>query len=672
MLKTFRFVVCILLVNGVVIAGDQSAGWTPEYMMQFKRVGATDISPDGRWIAYTVSEPRMDGEQSDFLTHIHVTNADGTEQFQLTRGDESASNPQWSPGGNYIAFTSSRGGSGNQIWRIRFRGGEAERLTDLEGGVSSFAWSPDGSVIAFTRTDPETEEQKKRKRERRDVNVVDTDFRYAHLYTVAVEKNENGERPVQRLTAGDFHVGNFDWSPDGKHIAFDHRPTPRINDWVLTSVSVVPSDSGEVRLLVDQGGMDSNPKFSPDGKTIAFVSDGGAARWPRAFDIHTISFDGSNLKKLSETFDRQPNLVRWSNDGRRIFYTETHRTSPRLFSIPAGGGNYEIVTTGRGVYRGVSFNNDATVMAAIHENFDVPPDVVISNVRRFQPRRLTDVNKGFQKFPMGRGEVITYTSPDGLEIESPLIYPVNYEEGGRYPLILMVHGGPAGVYLETYSASSGTYPLQAFAEEGYFVLRPNFRGSSGYGKEFRFANVADWGFGDYEDLMAGVDYLIERDKVHPDSLAILGWSYGGFMTSFAVTRTDRFRAAVVGAGVTNLVSMTGTSDIPGFLPDYFEAELWENYERFIRHSAMFRVEHVTTPTLILHPEEDVRVPPSQGWELYHALNRRGIDTQLVLYPRQPHGLREPKFIQDAGERQIEWLNKHIRGKKEDDPEVAAE
>jgi len=644
------------------IAGMDSRGWTPEYMMQFKRVGSTQISPDGQWVAYTVSEARMEGEKSDFLTHIHITSTDGREQFQLTRGYESARNPQWSSDGNYIAFLSPRDSDGNQIWLIRLRGGEAERITDIDGGVNNFSWSPDGRRIAFTRTDPLTDEQKQRLRERRDVIVVDTEFRYSHLYTVAVKKKNDGERPVKRLTKGEFHVGNFDWSPDGKYIVFDHQPTPRVNDWVLTSISVVPSDSGQVRLLIDQGGMDANPKFSPDGQWVAFASDGGIARWPRAFDLHVISFDGVRLRKLPETFDRQPSLLAWSNDGSRLFYTESHRTSFRLFSIPVDQGSYEIITTGSGVYSGISLNNNATILAAIHENFDVPPDVVVSPVRRFDPKRLTNVNAGFQKFPMGKGKVITYTSPDGLEIESPLIFPVNFEEGRRYPLILMVHGGPAGVYRETYSAASSTYPLQAFAQEGYFVLRPNFRGSSGYGKEFRFANIADWGFGDYEDLMAGVDYLIERGMVHPDSLAILGWSYGGFMTAFAITRTNRFKAAVVGAGVTNLVSMTGTSDIPGFLPDYFEAELWENYERYIRHSPMFHVENITTPTLILHPKEDIRVPPSQGWELYTALSRRGVETQLVLYPREPHVLLEPKFIQDAGERQIRWLNKHIRGK----------
>lgn len=634
-------------------------------MIQFKRVGTTEISPDGKWIAYTVSEPLMEGEKSEYLTHIHIVNDDGTVKFQLTRGDKSATSPRWSPDGEYIAFTSTREGDRTQIWKIRFRGGEAERLTDVRGGIRSFQWSPDGNYIAFTMSEPPTEEQEKARRERRDVHVVDEEFRYSHLYTIPVRKDEASKREVQRLTGGDFNIGNFDWSPDGKWIVFDHQPTPKVNDWVQADISFVPADSGEVRLLVDQGGMDSNPFFSPDGMTIAFVSDGGLSRWPRAFDLYTIPFEeNGSPERLAETFDRQPALIGWSADGRHLYFAETQRTSRRLFSIPADGGTYRAITTGNGIFGGYSINKNGRILSAVHQDFDTPPDVIVSRLDRFSPKRLTEVNKGFETFPKGKAEVITYSSTDGFEIEAPLIYPVDYKPDRRYPLILMVHGGPAGVYLETYTAASGTYPLQAFAAEGYFVLRPNFRGSSGYGKEFRFANIADWGFGDFEDLMAGVDYLIDRGMVHADSLAIMGWSYGGFMSSFAITRTDRFKASVVGAGVTNLVSMTGTSDIPGFLPDYFEAELWEDYELYMKHSAMFNVENINTPTLILHPEEDVRVPPSQGWELYHALTRRGIDTQLVLYPRQPHGLREPKFIVDAGQRHIDWLQKYVRGKEE--------
>lgn len=654
------FILFFLFVHNNIFAGDGPGRWTPEYMMQFKRVANPEISPDGKWIAYTVSEPRMNGERSDFLTHIHITSADGEVQYQLTRGMESAIQPQWSPDGAYIAFLSTRGGDGNQLWRIRRDGGEAQRITRIEGGVIWYSWSPDGSYIAFTRADPESKEQKRKRDEGRYVRVVDTNYRYAHLYTIATEKNENGDRPVKRLTRGDFNVRYFDWSPDGRHIVFEHMPTPKINEWVNINISIVPSDSGETLLLVDWDGSNSLPVFSPDGERIAFVSDSGNTRWAYAGDLYTISRDGSDPKRLAKTFDRRPGFLRWSIDGKRLFYVEFHRTSSRLFSIPVDGGNYDIITTGSGVYQGATLSKDETVVAAIHEDFDTPPDVIISDVGDFYPKRLTNVNEGYQKYPAGKGEVIRYTTPDGLEIEAPLIYPVDYEEGHRYPLIMIPHGGPAGVSPEMYTASSSIHPLPAFAAEGYFVLRPNFRGSTGYGKEFRFANINDWGYGDLDDMVAGIDYLIEQGMVDPDRLAIMGYSYGGYIAAFAVTRTDRFRAAIVGAGITNLISMAGTTDIDGFVTDYFESEIWENTEVYIRHSPIFHVENITTPTLIIHPEEDARVPASQGWELYTALKRRGVETQLLLYPGQPHAIGNPKYIQDIGERYIQWLNKYVR------------
>lgn len=646
---------------------EEAEQWEPTYMTEnYDQVGAPSVSPDGEMIAYTVSEPQTEGEKSEYLTHIHIVTSDGERDYQLTRGEESASNPKWAPDGEHLAFTSARGeGNENQIWIIDPRGGEAWPLTETETSIVDYAWAPDGDHIAFLMQDPLTEEEERRQRERRDMEVVGEDFRYAHLYTMdlaELDQEADGAYPVQRLTEGEFHVNSFDWSPDTETIVFDHQPTPRVNDWMHASISKVPADSGAVTEIVDEG---RTPHFSPEGEQIAFVADVGEPGWPSAHDLHVTDPDGDDRQRLDVTFDRQPNLQGWSADGERLLYSESHRTSHRLFSIPVDGGSYEIITEGDGHFSGFSLTEDKRSVAAVHQDFHESPNVVFSDIEEFNPERLTSVNEGYEEFPMGEAEVITYESTDGYEIEAPLIYPTDYEPGEEYPVLLHVHGGPAGVYGETYSAASSVYPLQAFAAEGYFVLRPNFRGSSGYGEEFRSANVADWGFGDFEDLMAGVDHLIDEGKAASDSLAIMGWSYGGYMSSFAVTRTDRFQASMVGAGVTSLPSFTGTTDIPSFIPDYFEAELWEDDELYRRHSALFNVEEIETPTLILHPEEDVRVPPSQGHELYTALDRRGIETKLVLYPRQPHGLQEPKFIIDAAERQLEWLDRHLRGNAED-------
>ena len=276
----------------------------------------------------------------------------------------------------------------------------------------------------------------------------------------------------------------------------------------------------------------------------------------------------------------------------------------------------------------------------------------------FEPRRLTDLHEGVARPEMGKTSILAWSSPDGTSVEGLLTLPVGYEEGRRYPLILNVHGGPAGVYSETFTGGPSIYMLQYFAQEGYAILRPNPRGSTGYGKEFRYANLMDWGFGDLDDLLAGVDLVIGNGVADPDQTYIMGWSYGGYMTSFAVTRTDRFVAASMGAGLPNLISMVTTTDIQDYLAGHMGGDYWEDYEVYEAHSAIYRIAEVKTPTQVIHGAEDLRVPFTQGQEFYRALDRRGVPTEMVVYPRTPHGPREPKFLMDVSERILAWFRKH--------------
>lgn len=650
-------------------AQDSPQGWTPEVMSQFKRVGGTALSVDGGLIAYTVSEPVMDEKRSEYLTHIWVVSADGRTNRQFTRGEKSCTNPAFSPDGQYLSFLSSRGADGkNQIWLLPLQGGEAELLTEVKAGVSAYAWSPDGKRIAFIAQNPETAEEEQNRKGKRDMRVLDADYRYAHLYTVALD-NSGPDRAVQRVTSGLFHVTGFDWSPDGKTLAFEHRINPKVNEWPTSDISTVPADSGRVTPLVTFSGADLSPLFSPDGKWLACISDGGNPKWACAMDIYIIPAKGGEAKKLAETADRRPQIVSWSANSRNIYYSETDHTHRRLFLLPTNGKPPLVVTPGAGNFTHISISKNGRRIALIHQTPELAPNVYTASTRKFSFTKLTDVNADFPKFPMGRTEVIKWQSKNGLEIEGLLTYPVRYVLDRLTPLILSVHGGPAGVYTQTYTARSSIYPTQAFAQEGYAVLRPNPRGSSGYGRDFRFANYNNWGFGDYEDLIAGVNKVMQMGVAHPDSLCVMGWSYGGYMTSVIVTKSNRFKVASIGAGVTNLFSFSGTADIPGFLPDYFGGEPWDRLDTYIKHSAMFQVKGVKTPTQIIHGEDDRRVPLSQGLEFYNALKRQGCATEMIVYPRTPHGPREPKFIQDIGERIIAWFNLHLGRRKRREPVV---
>lgn len=633
--------------------------WTPEVMIKYHRLTGATISPEGEWVAYTVSEPLLEGEKSEYRTHIFLASADGKTDFQFTQGDKSCTNPQWSPDGQWLAFLSSRGGEKINLWLIRVHGGEAEKLTDVKTGVNSFAWSPDGKRIAFTMNDVLSEAEEKNNKEKRDMTIVDENFKFAHLYVVPVMKNAKSERAVQRLTRGNFHVTSFDWSPDSKEIAFSHQTTPRVDDWVTSTLSLVASDSGAVQSLFTKT-VASSPLYSPDGQWLAFSYDGGDTRWARRNDIYVMSRKGGAARKVGATHDDQANLIAWSADSKEIFYSETERTAPRVFAMNVGDGKSRALTTGAGSFGAASFSKDTKQFAVIHQTSEQAPQVFVSATMKYAPLKLTNVNRHLPNLPTGRTEVVTWKSTDGKEIEGLVTYPANYQSGRKYPLVLNIHGGPAGVFTQSFTAASGIYPLQAFAAADYVVLRPNPRGSGGYGAEFRRANINDWGFGDYDDDMTGVDALIAKGLVHPDSLVVCGWSYGGYMTSFIITRTKRFKAASVGAGVTNLMSFTGTADIPGFLPDYFNGEPWDNMAAYQKHSAMFNVKGVSTPTLILHGEKDLRVPLSQGQEFYNALKQQNCPVQMVVYPRTPHGPQEPKFILDIGNRLLGWFEQHLR------------
>lgn len=640
--------------------------WTPALSMRYRAVQGTALSPDGDLVAYVVREPVMEGETSEFRSQIWVASADGRRNTQFTRGEESANSPAFSPDGRFLAFTTARSGK-NQVWILPLDGGEAEQVTDAESGVASYRWSPDGRHIAYTMPDPKTEEEKAAEKEKRDVIVVDADFKHNHLYVVPARAAAGGKREARRLTRGEFHVTSFDWAPDGRAIAFAHQPDPRLDTAQRAGdLSVVRLDDGKVSPLATGEGVEGDPLYSPDGRWIAFTSTGSRPEPVGLRDVYLIPAAGGPPRKLADTPDRDAGLLGWSHDGRTVYVVEALRTARHVLALPTDGGAPRAVTTGDGVAGSVALNRGATRLAFTFETTDTPPDVYVATPGRPGMTRVTDLHAGVPRPPMGRTEPIRWTSADGLEIEGLLTYPVGYRPGRRVPLILNVHGGPAGVFSRSFTGAPAIYMLQYFAQEGFAILRPNPRGSAGYGKEFRFANVKDWGFGDFDDLMTGVDRVIEMGVAHPDSLLLMGWSYGGYMTAFAVTRTARFKAASMGAGLSDLISMVTTTDIGAYLAAHMGGPFWEDYATYEKHSAIFRIAEVTTPTQVIHGAEDLRVPLTQGQEFYRALRWRDVPTEMIVLPRTPHGPREPRLLMEVSPRILAWFRKHLGL-----PEVAA-
>jgi dipeptidyl aminopeptidase/acylaminoacyl peptidase len=392
-------------------------------------------------------------------------------------------------------------------------------------------------------------------------------------------------------------------------------------------------------------------------------------------DIYKVAATGGELIELPKTPDRSANIVSWAQDGTYLFISEYYKTSQALIALPASNtsklpkGDYlaysdsklPILTSIKGSAGAFSVSKSGNRFSYTFEDVNTPKEVFTAGLRGEGPKKISSINANFNPPALGKTEVISWKSKDGLPIEGLLTYPVGFEQGKKYPIILQIHGGPAGVFSQTYTGAPSIYMTQYFAQKGFIMLRPNPRGSTGYGKEFRYANVRDWGFGDYEDLITGVDHVLAMGIADSKNQFVMGWSYGGYMTSWIVTQTNRFNAASMGAGLPNLISMVTTTDIPDYLVAHAGGkEFWEEYEEYEKHSAIYQIKNATTPTQVIHGANDLRVPLAQGQEFYNALKRKGVDTEMIVYPRTPHGPTEPKLLMDVSPRIMTWFEKYMK------------
>ncbi len=637
--------------------GSTEQHWTPEQMVRYPQITDLDLSPDGMRVVYTVCEPVLTDDESKWVTHLYCVDTAGGAPLRLTYGTHTQAMPRWSPDGQYIAFLSDRIDNKMSLFVMRADGGEAWPLTDVEQSVKSFRWSPSGARLAFAMVSPESEDRKADKKRKNDPIRWDLDFERVQLWVIPFVTGDVPPAEPRLLTGDNCHVLGYDWFADGERLAFTHQPTPCDDDWPKACLALVElSAEPIVRELGQIASSSVNPAVH--GEQIACVTGVQPASWIFCQRMGVYSSNGG-MRLLTDTPDSRPYLVGWAESGDMLYALENSGTSSVLLALPVDGGAPKTLIEGQGYFSLVRTNGKGR-FACVGERLGELNHICVLDEGETRWRGIAyPVPPGWPTTPIPRSELITWSAPDGLEIEGILTYPEGYEAGRAYPTLVMVHGGPMGVYSQTCVAIGSCYPVASFAERGYLVLRANPRGSTGYGMDFRAANHGDWGFGDYQDIMSGVDALIERDMADPNRLGIMGWSYGGYMTSWAITRTNRFRAASVGAGVTNLMSMVGTSDIPNLIPDYFGAEYWDDLEPYKQHSALFNIKGATTPTLIQHGSEDIRVPLSQGKELYTALKRQGVHTEMVIYPRQGHSASEPRMFANVMRHNLEWFDRWL-------------
>ncbi len=643
--------------------------WTGDDILALRTVAEPQLSPDGRWLAYVVQELSADG--SEYQTDVWLAPLPAGEPRRLTASPAADEHPRWSPDGRTIAFLSDRPRPGvkdepgdegkRQIWLIRPDGGEAWVLSHAPGGVSDFEWSRDGRQIAYLSREPKSEERKKKEKDKDDAWTPASAYAWNRLWVMDVMTRE-----ARRLTGGALHVSRFSFSPDGRRIVFAGQPTPLIPDAFRSDLYVVSVAGGAPAPLVRLKGADVSPAWSPDGRWIAFISqDGKSDDWYVNDYLCVAPAAGGATRNLSASFDESVGglaggTLAWSPDSKAVYFQAAQRTAEQIFRATLDG-RVEPVTRGPEVHAAAALDAGGRTLAFLQEDSEHPRDAWVMDLASGATRRVSDANPEAREHLAFRKQLVTWKGADGWDMEGFLVLPPRYVKGRRVPLLLNVHGGPAGTHANTFTPGSKVYGWPLFLQRGWAILFPNPRGSGGYGEKFRAANLRDWGGKDYEDLMKGVDAMIVRGIADPQRLAVCGWSYGGFMTSTIVTKTDRFKAAVVGAGVTDGISMAVTTDIPEFSLSYFKAWPWQDPQLYLDHSALVHVDRVKTPTALIHGQCDERVPTSQGWEFYEALRRVGVPTDLLLLPRQPHGPREPRLQRDAQRWHLDWIDHYALG-----------
>jgi dipeptidyl aminopeptidase/acylaminoacyl peptidase len=648
------------LLLALVVCGYAFAGSVPtiDESLGMRSAAGAQISPDGRYVAYTVQQANW--EENDFVSQIWVAVTATGERYQLTSGKKSSTGPQWSPDSRRLAFTSDRDGK-RQIYVISPSGGEAIALTAEENGIGSIAWSPDGASIAFTSSGPDAKARKDRKEKYGDFEIVAGDYAMNHLWLIKAD----GSKPpkVTQLTKGEqFSVGAFSWSPDGQRIAFSGARDPDLGSSDTETLYVLDLADLHVKKLLDSPGPHGNPKWSPNGREIAFTTSASSPYffYTNRF-IGVIAADGGQARLLTKAFDEDPNLIEWAPDG--IYFGAAQKTAAHVFRIdPATLAIRRI--TGPDAFHGSggSFTKDHRTMAGVGASPNHFAEVFVSSTSDFAPKYLTDVSAQYKDFQLGSREVVQWKSKDGAVIEGILIKPADFDPTRKYPLLVVIHGGPTGVDTPLMAADR-TYPVERFVAKGAVVLKPNYRGSAGYGEKFRSLNVRNLGVGDYDDVVTGVDFLIGQGFVDKDRVGAMGWSQGGYISAFITCYSDRFKAVSVGAGISDWMTYYVNTDIHPFTRQYLKATPWEDPEIYRKTSPITYVSRARTPTLIQHGDQDKRVPPPNAFELYQALKDRNVPVKLILYKGFGHPINKPKQQRAVMEHNYDWFAKYIWGEE---------
>ncbi len=632
-------------------------GLTPDDVVELKTVGAVSMSSEGDHIAYTLSVPRSDGESiGRNYSELYIIPSVGGDPIAVIEKPESASSPQWGVDGR-LYFTSRIAEHHNQtqVYSVNASGDDLMRHTSADNGLSNFSWNADGSMLAYTALDPVSEEQKRLEEEGFDMIVAGENLRYTRLW---VQPRE-GEASI--VTPEHMYIWDFDWSPVDNRLAIRVSDAPGADEGQMyTRYALIEHDGSNYEELMSTPRKKAAMSWSPDGQYLAVLA-GKVYSDPLPQRIWLLNTDGNETRDITPpNWEGTPESIHWM-DNQTLLFTAVERSSTGLYSMDLARQSPRMLVGGDElIFRNVTMNAARSLFAASVNTSSHPGEVYVMNLRRGN-ERLTHHNTWLADREFGEQSSITWSGADDLEIEGILVKPVGYQEGVRYPLVVLPHGGPEGISMNGWNTRA-LYPVQVLASQGYMVFEPNYRGSGGRGTAFASANHRDLGGKEFDDVLLGIDHLNELGLIDPERVGISGTSYGGYFAAWAATRySDYFAAGITFAGLSNWVSFMGTTDIPHEMSVVHWDLYWfdnpgQNWER----SPVAWLYQSTTPLLVAHGFADDRVHPEQSIQLHQFLNMLDIPTGLVLYPREPHGLTERAHQIDFINRVVDWFDMYLK------------
>lgn len=664
----------------IAITGAASAQHVPtfEEVISLRNINSVTLSPDGKHVTYTVQT--TDWTENRYDTEIWLAK-DGKNPFQLTHTPKgNSSGTSFSPDGKWIAFLADRGNK-TQVHVMRLDGGEARAVTKEEEAISSFEWHPSGSKFIFLKNEKEDKAKKDREKRYGAYETDDKDFTLSHLWQVDFkpEMLDPSERPcyetvdslkvkagciewpaAKRITEGKFTVTNFVISPDGSRVAFTHQPDPLINSFLKSDVSIVDLADNKITPLVTNPSSDALEDWSPDSKEILYTTNGTdtTSNFYTNSKLFAITLATKATRQLAKDLDEDLGGFSWKTSG--IYASIWNKTKRPIYKIdPKTGTHVEFLNAPEQIF-GLAFSKTNDRLAFTGRNGNQLNEVFITSLTVPKPEKITDMTGQIALWQVAQSEVVSWKSKDGATIEGVLHKPAQYDPAKKYPLMVVIHGGPTGIDTPT-PVPGYVYPVLQWLDKGCLVLRPNYRGSAGYGEAFRSLNVKNLGVGDAWDVLSGVDYLDSKGMIDKTKLGCMGWSQGGYISAFLTTNSDVFKAISVGAGISNWMTYYVNTDIHPFTRQYLKATPWSDEEIYRKTSPMTNINNAKTPTLIQHGEFDKRVPIANAYELLQGLRDKNVPAELMVYKGFGHGITKPKERLAATWHNWQWFNKYVWG-----------